>query len=89
MRVFLVFWFLLLFIQAMLRVFLSVFARLRKATVSCDMSGWLAVCLSILRSVRVEQFGSHLTDFHEILYLKIFRKSVEKIYYIQLNRSRV
>jgi hypothetical protein len=30
-------------------------------------------------SVRMEQLGSHVTDFHEILYLNIFRKSVEKI----------
>jgi hypothetical protein len=34
-----------------------------------------ASCLS----VRMEQLGSHLTDFHEILYLRIFLKSVEKI----------
>jgi len=27
----------------------------------------------------MEQLGSHLTDFHEILYFNIFRKSVEKI----------
>jgi len=27
----------------------------------------------------MEQFGSYWTDFHEILYLIIFRKSVEKI----------
>jgi hypothetical protein len=26
----------------------------------------------------MEQLGSHLTDFREILYLRIFRKSVEK-----------
>jgi len=25
--------------------------------------------------VRVEQLGSHGTDFHEILYLSVFRKS--------------
>jgi hypothetical protein len=30
-------------------------------------------------SVRTERRGSHLMDFHEILYLNIFRKSVEKI----------
>jgi len=30
-------------------------------------------------SVCTEQFGSHWTDFEEILYLRIFRKSVEKI----------
>ena len=33
------------------------------------------VCLS----VRVEHLCSHWTDFHEILYLRIVRKSVEKI----------
>jgi hypothetical protein len=27
-------------------------------------------------SVRMEQLGWHWTDFHEILYLSIFRKSV-------------
>ena len=30
-------------------------------------------------AVRMEKLGSHLTDFHEIWYLKISRKSVEKI----------
>ena len=30
-------------------------------------------------SVRMEQLGSHWTGFHEIRYLRIFRKSVEKI----------
>jgi hypothetical protein len=30
-------------------------------------------------SVRMEQLGSHLTDFHEIWYLIIFRNSFEKI----------
>jgi len=35
--------------------------------------------------VCVEQLGSQLTDFHEILYLSIFRKSVEKnISFIQI-----
>jgi len=33
------------------------------------------VCLS----VSLQHFGSHGADFNEILYLKIFRKSVEKI----------
>jgi hypothetical protein len=33
------------------------------------------ICLS----VRMEQFGSHWTDFHEIWYLSIFRKCVNKI----------
>jgi hypothetical protein len=32
-------------------------------------------------SVRLEQLGFHWTDFHETLYLSIFRKSVEKTQY--------
>jgi len=51
--------------------FLGEFAKLRKATISFVMS----VC----PSVRMEQIGSYWMDFHEILYLRIFRKSVEKI----------
>jgi hypothetical protein len=35
------------------------------------------ICLSL--SVRMKQFCSHWTNFHEIWYLNIFRKSVEKI----------
>ena len=34
---------------------------------------------SVRLSVCTEQLGSHWTDFHEIWYLSIFRKSVEKI----------
>jgi len=30
-------------------------------------------------SVRMEQLGSHWTDFYEILYLRSLRKCVEKI----------
>jgi hypothetical protein len=51
--------------------FLGAFAKLRKATVSFVMS--------VRLSVRMEQLGSHWTDFHEIWYWRIFRKSVEKI----------
>ena len=47
--------------------FSGAFAKLRQASISFDMSG------------RMEQFGFRWTDFHEILYLRIFRKSVEKI----------
>jgi len=39
----------------------------------------LSVRLSAGPSVRTEQLDSHRTDYHEILYLDIFRKSVEKI----------
>ena len=40
----------------------------------------MSVCLSI--RPRMEQVGPHWTDFHEILYLNIFRKSVEKIQFL-------
>jgi hypothetical protein len=35
--------------------------------------------MSVRPSVRMEQLGFHKTYFPEILYLSIFRKSVEKI----------
>jgi len=49
---------------------LDAFAKLWKATSTFVMS-----CLSLC----IEQLGCHGTDFHEIWYLRIFRKSVEKI----------
>ena len=36
-------------------------------------------CLSVCLSVRIETLGSQCRNFHEIWYLNIFRKSVEKI----------
>jgi hypothetical protein len=48
--------------------FLGAFAKLRKETIT-----------STLLAVLMEQLGSHWTDFHEILYLSILRKSTEKI----------
>jgi hypothetical protein len=51
--------------------FLVLFAKLRKANIN--------FVISIRPSVRMEQLGSHPTDFHEIIYLVIFRKPVEKI----------
>ena len=50
----------------------SVFRHFRKIA---KRDYWLHVC----PSVRMEHLGSHWTDFHEILYLSIFRESVEKI----------
>jgi hypothetical protein len=38
-------------------------------------------------STRMEQFGSHRTDFHEIWYLSIFWKSVKKIE-VSLNSNK-
>ena len=52
-------------------IYISAFANLRKATISFVMS--------VRPSVRIEQLGCHWTDFLEIWYLSIFRKSVEKI----------
>jgi hypothetical protein len=51
--------------------FLNAFEKLGKATVSS--------VTSVRPSVRMEQLGSHKTDFSDILYLRIFRKSVAKI----------
>jgi len=39
----------------------------------------LYICLSIHPSVRIGQLSSQWTDFHKILYLSIFRKSVKII----------
>ena len=47
--------------------YLRVFAKVRKAT------------SSFVTSVRLEQLGSHWTDFDETSYLRLFRKSVEKL----------
>jgi hypothetical protein len=38
------------------------------------------VCPSVRPSVRMVQLGSHWTHFYETWYLRIFRKSVEKIH---------
>jgi len=50
---------------------LGAFAKLLKATIS--------IVMSVCPFVRMEQLGSHWTDFHEICYLSILRKSVDKI----------
>jgi hypothetical protein len=46
------------------------------------ISSCLSVCLvhpSVRLSIHMQQLSSHWTDFHEIWYLRIFRKSAEKI----------
>ena len=52
-------------------LFLGAFVKLQKPTIGFVMS----VC----PSVRMEQLCFHWTDFHNILYSSIFRKSVAKI----------
>jgi len=43
------------------------------------MHGQPNIKISLLLSARMQQHGSHRADFYKILYMKIFRKSVEKI----------
>jgi hypothetical protein len=43
------------------------------------MLGQTQIKFNFVMSVHMEQLGSHWTDFHEIWYLNIFRKSVGKI----------
>jgi hypothetical protein len=40
---------------------------------------WKASCLSVRLCLRAGQLGFHWTDFHEIWYLRTFRKFIEKI----------
>jgi hypothetical protein len=57
--------------------FLGAFTNLRRTTISFIMS--------VRPSVRIEQLGSHWTDFHYILYWIIFRNSVRKIILFKTN----
>jgi hypothetical protein len=59
---------------------LGAFTKLRKVTISFVVS----LCLSN----RMEQLGCHWADFHELWYLSIFRKSVEKIQ-VSLKSTRI
>ena len=58
------------------RTFLVAFVKQQRAIISFVMS----VCLFIRFFVRMEQLCSYWTDFHDILYLCIFRKYVEKMW---------
>ena len=51
--------------------FLGAVEKLRKTRIS--------IAISVRPSVRMEKLSSHWTDFYEIRYLMIHRKSVEKI----------
>ena len=46
---------------------------------NCVKRLYPSLYLSVRPSFRMEQFGSHCKNFHEISYLKIFLKSVEEI----------
>ena len=56
------------YLKLRINPFLGAFAKLRN---------WLLTALC--PSVRMEQLGSYWTDFYEIWYLSMFRKSVPKI----------
>jgi len=51
-------------------------------TIICFLGAFITfetASMSFVVSVGMGQFVSHLTDFHEICYLSMFKKSVEKI----------
>ena len=52
---------------------------LRGFSQNCEKRLRASSCLYVCLSVRMKQFGSQWTNFEEIWYLNIFRKSVEKI----------
>jgi hypothetical protein len=52
----------------------NVFRNFKKKKKKKKPSSFASVCMP----VRMEQPGSHWTDFHEIWYLRVFRKIVEK-----------
>jgi hypothetical protein len=57
------------------KILLGAFEKLRKATISFAMP----VLSSVRLCFRMDQLGSHWTDFDDILCLKLFQKFVEKI----------
>jgi len=59
---------------------LGAFEQLRKATISFVMS--------ICPSARMELLGFHWTDFHEMLYWRIVRKSIEKIVSLKSEKDK-
>ena len=69
--------------------FLGVFAKLARAIISIVMSVLpsVCVCVCVCESAWNKQLRSHSTDFHEIWYLGIFRKSVEMIQ-VSLNSDK-
>jgi len=60
-------------------------ARGVRATAKTNIRFVMSVCLSFCSSffllIRIEDLGSQWTDFNEILYLMIFRKSAEKLHF--------
>ena len=61
-------------------MFLGVFAKLRKRLL-------ISSCLSVRVPVRMEQLGSHWTDFHEIWY--VFVEHLSRKFKFHYNRTRI
>jgi hypothetical protein len=73
---------------------LYVFICVRQNAKKGSLSSYLFVCLSVSLlvhpSVHMEQLGSQWKNFHEIWYLKIFRKTVEKnLSFIKIRRKKL
>jgi hypothetical protein len=61
-----------------LTILLGMIEKLRNATISSwCLSIWL--CVPVCLFARMEQIGSNWTDFHEICFVRICQKSVQKI----------
>jgi hypothetical protein len=58
---------------------LGLFTKFRKPTLNFFVPVRPAVCMSVRLCDCMKQLCSCWTDFHEMWYLKIFKKSVEKI----------
>jgi hypothetical protein len=58
---------------------ISQFRTYRRVRKNCEKRLSASSYLPVCPSVRTEQLGSHWVDFHEILYLRLFRKYVKKI----------
>jgi hypothetical protein len=56
--------------------FLGEFAKLLRAIMS--------IVMSVCPSVRIETLDSHWTDFHDVLYWNIFRKSIERTRFVTI-----
>jgi hypothetical protein len=63
-------------------IFFTLFCIFSRFSQNCEKrllaSSCLSLCVSACLAVRMEQLGSHWTDFHEIWYLRIFRISAEE-----------
>jgi hypothetical protein len=71
----------LYYIRKVFRKYAETFRNpiLKALSRKCDKLLLALSCLPVRPDVSMKQLGSHWTDFHEVWYLSILRKSVEKI----------